>query len=495
MKKYVNNLFLDVISGLIASIILSLISFFIGYFSKWKAGYIVLISIVTFITTFILLFCYLEKNKISKSDCKYINLAHKLGIKDFFNGIDGTEFQYSKCCEMSNLHKLDVMCVSGAKWLGREEVSNSKNVEILNTEQYKKFSNMLNNVRLNRGKVRFLLLNPYCEQFKQYSNSNKENDFDEKIYEYWKSLEDKYDCLEVHVYSFSPLLRLQFINDSKLLLAGYNIGKSKEELHMEIDTNEKEGENSLFQSYVRLYDYFWENTKTLEEAQKSEISKRLYNEYDTYQNFVQNAAALGIETFFEDINDSYFGYEKCCRMRNLKELDVMCVSGAKWLGKELNKTTLEQDIKNTRQYSAFINLLKSIKYRRGKVRFLLLNPYCYQFDEFVSAQGRRNFDVELYSFWQELEKKFECLEIHVYSCHPMLRLQFIDNNLLVSSYSIGSREKLMFMKVSIDKDGTKENSLYHSFSRLYEYMWQKTETLSEVIEKHYNENGGSKNER
>lgn len=79
---------------------------------------------------------------------------------------------------------------------------------------------MLNKVEANNGEVRFLLIDPTCDDYAKMKKQ-REGAMGNGAYIVWKELVQQYTCLSVRCYMHLPSFRLQFMDDKLLAISRY----------------------------------------------------------------------------------------------------------------------------------------------------------------------------------------------------------------------------------------------------------------------------------
>lgn len=99
------------------------------------------------------------------------------------------------------------MGVLGGKWVQQPE---SKRI----------FEEMLRNVEIVGGSIRFLLVDPQGKGYQDLRDIRQGHISDSPI-QIWKTLVARYRCLEVRLYDRLPTFRLLFLDDTHLALSRY----------------------------------------------------------------------------------------------------------------------------------------------------------------------------------------------------------------------------------------------------------------------------------
>jgi hypothetical protein len=129
----------------------------------------------------------------------------------------------------------------------------------------------------------------------------------------------------------------------------------------------------------------------------------------------------------------------------------------------------------------FARFLAGIQARRGKVRFLLINP---KGESFKLLQGMRGepLGVNMVPF-SDLLNEYSCLQIRLYDTLPCLRLVFIDGDwLAVSSYVVDQKEYVRanrgWAAPQLIVTCAAPYSLYDAFALYFETLWNASENLT-----------------
>lgn len=193
---------------------------------------------------------------------------------------------------------------------------------------------------------------------------------------------------------------------------------------------------------------------------------------------------LGITSATGKLTESKFNPEQCMTRIN-SSLEFIGIGGGKWV---VN--------------SKFEEFLKKIKRKRGKVRFLLLNPKCEEYSNLRDDRGqtmRTDDSVVLIKKYQNMYQDF--FEVRFYDDLPTFRLVIIDKSVIgMSWYNFDAvntddkeninqfREHVGWKAPHLEiqaSDIINNKYTWSLFSPLYEYFereWGKAKKLDETIE-------------
>jgi len=130
------------------------------------------------------------------------------GIREFIPTLINSIFSPINC--LSTIYnELDFMGILGNKWIENENLM----------ELFEKFLLRVSN---NQGKVRFLILNPNSNNYKNYVNLEKDNP-NNKTTNHLLELTKKYDCFKVKLYDANPCFRLTFVDRTVLAFSVYRL--------------------------------------------------------------------------------------------------------------------------------------------------------------------------------------------------------------------------------------------------------------------------------
>ena len=127
----------------------------------------------------------------------------QLGIVGTVNKLFGSKFEPQKCMEETE-SKLYFMGLQGSKWVNDLE----------------KLERFLSKCELNKGKVRFLMINPQSKSYEDLKNRRKET-LQNETTKIFLRLVNKYSCLKVRYYDFIPNFRLTFVDENTLAVSKY----------------------------------------------------------------------------------------------------------------------------------------------------------------------------------------------------------------------------------------------------------------------------------
>lgn len=217
---------------------------------------------------------YAEKDAIL-SDMNITSEEHLLTLKELHKNLDLLGIE--KCTEkltdtpfmpqicMQNVKKtLFFMGVAGSKWVNDPPV-------------YAEFERMLRKVSAAQGEVRFLLLNPNGNGWKQLKKLRRDN-LSDISYNKYRTLMENYPCLKVRLYDPLPSFRLQFVDGTYVAVSRYKFEFSEYEKthygwdapHLIVENEEQElvqGTTkhfwSLYMAFQFLYDHIWNLSEEL----------------------------------------------------------------------------------------------------------------------------------------------------------------------------------------------------------------------------------------
>lgn len=227
------------------------------------------------------------------------------------------------------------------------------------------------------------------------------------------------------------------------------------------------GKNFIFKSF--LFVVRWTNafvdfsrpgepdSDDNEKAQQDDISEELIREESKRNERI--LLKLGITKLLNQIDGS--GYEaKECIKEVQDSLRFMGTAGSKWLN----------------DMTAFEKMLKRVRMKRHKVRFLLIDP---QGEGFSSLENPPELDV--YKKWLELTRKHpkDYFEVKLYNDYLSFRLQIVDERyVVVSKYESEEvvddcKPTMVIYKSGKLPDGTNPHthSLYESFKNIFDSKW------------------------
>lgn len=199
-----------------------------------------------------------------------IKKYEEVGITDCTKELKGTEFEPIRCMK-SVKHTLYFMGVGGSKWVTG------------NHGEYEQFENMLKRVKASkRGDIRFLVIDPRGNGYKELEELRGKDAVPLESYRALYSLAKKYHCLQIHLYDHLPSFRLQIVNDEYVTASRYFFEREKfydssrgwKIPHLIVKAeNDLNYKWSLYDSFRQLYDYIWENSKSITELENTDILK------------------------------------------------------------------------------------------------------------------------------------------------------------------------------------------------------------------------------
>lgn len=257
----------ETIITVLIGILQALVTAVVGHLLQGKL--VLIIAIVAINVVVIILVWNFFRRKVKERD-DLLQLYKNVGIDGCTEELKDTPFEPRQC--MRNVNKyLDFMGVGGNKWVDQDD-------------KLELFEDMLNRVQAANGKVRYLLINPNSHGYKALKKL-RNNKVPSSSYTTFRSLVEKYNCLEVRLYDDLPSFRLQFVNQEYVAVSRYYI---EHELHANkdfgwkiphiivraekisnIQTGETEYSATLYKSFEQLYQYIWERSTDI----KNEINQ------------------------------------------------------------------------------------------------------------------------------------------------------------------------------------------------------------------------------
>ena len=194
---------------------------------------------------------------INKFDEETIKELAEIGVIRCTEKLKDTEFAPMNCMKAIKKH-LDFIGIMGAKWIERTEARNA-------------LDRLLVKLSTNSGKVRFLLIDPTCEDFEKFKLL-RDGLIKTAAYQLWLDMAKKYPkYLEVRLYSHLPAFRLQLMDESQVAISKYpfdsedheKAGRGWESPHLII------GSGSTFSFYDVFERYFeseWDAARDIREV-------------------------------------------------------------------------------------------------------------------------------------------------------------------------------------------------------------------------------------
>lgn len=220
-------------------------------------------------------------NKLTEENQNYsdkFRVLQSLGIIDCTEELKTSAYA-PKACIPEIVRSFDFMGIGGEKWVkNKDEDEDDDKVDILEC-----FESMLLRTDSFRGKVRFLIIDPECKEYKKLYKL-REKSLPTESYDIFLDLLDRYDNLEVRLYSHFPTFRMQFVDNKYLAISRYYFDKNIHDdseggwktPHLIIvnevaQINDKElYKGSLYGSFVMAFNYYWEqNTRDIREWAKA----------------------------------------------------------------------------------------------------------------------------------------------------------------------------------------------------------------------------------
>jgi len=189
-----------------------------------------------------------------------IHLYEELGIINSTEELKGTQLEPLQCMKDVRT-SLSFMGVGGEKW-------------VKDTQLRKAFKNMLRQTKTVGGEVRFLLINPSSEAYGLLYQLRGES-VPYESYEHFADLVNKFDNLEVRLYSDLPSFRMQFVDDKYLAVSRYyfdkvshdSVGGGWRTPHLIISAEQKgfgekesRHKGSLYGPFLLSYSFIWSHS-------------------------------------------------------------------------------------------------------------------------------------------------------------------------------------------------------------------------------------------
>lgn len=197
---------------------------------------------------------------VHPSDIKSPNVQDELitnlkeiGIVNATSQLAETKYEPAQCMKQVR-KRLFFMGLLGSKWVTPANVRSD-------------FVLFLKRVQALNGEVRFMLIDPKSQYFKDLMNLRGGALSDDSL-KYFLQLSKEYSCLQVRLYNQMPCFRLIFIDDKILAISCYKIEKegyvqSKfgwSAPHLVIDSNSPW---SLYISFELYYGQIWDSAKDI----------------------------------------------------------------------------------------------------------------------------------------------------------------------------------------------------------------------------------------
>jgi hypothetical protein len=187
-----------------------------------------------------------------------LSLAIKtLGIAEGWIRLDQSRFKPIDCMERCHRH-LSFLGNLGNKWVKEPQF-----------QQFLRRMNALHAADPAQGLVRFLILNPESDAFKQLEIAS-EGSIDGSSIEELRLLSKAYPCFQVKLYSCVPCFRLTFIDGIELGFAPYRFlgcgvvraGLGHEAPHLLV-RRDNNWPWSLYETFERYFDQLWSARSTI----------------------------------------------------------------------------------------------------------------------------------------------------------------------------------------------------------------------------------------
>jgi hypothetical protein len=223
---------------------------------------ILVFAILNLTITGVLIFYY--RKKIKEFNDKQ-SLYSDMGIVDCMKELTDNELSPSACMKTVK-HHLSFMGVGGEKWVKEPSLMNE-------------FRDMLKKVNSEAGEVKFLLLSPASESYKQLCKLRKD-EVPVVSYTQFAILMNEFTCLKVKLYDHLPSFRMQFVDKTYVAISRYYFDQ---EFHSNADRgwkiphviiyaehishnpSEQIHKGSLYTSFSGFYDYLWKHSMDLQD--------------------------------------------------------------------------------------------------------------------------------------------------------------------------------------------------------------------------------------
>lgn len=133
-----------------------------------------------------------------------------VGIVDCTTKLTESRFEPIECMKQAK-RKLFFMGIVGSKWVTEPRIRDE-------------FRQFLNRIQSQGGAVRFLMINPRGDKFRQLKSLRGGNISAESL-KHFRSLIKEFPCLSVRLYDQMPCFRIVLIDDKTLALSKYRIDR------------------------------------------------------------------------------------------------------------------------------------------------------------------------------------------------------------------------------------------------------------------------------
>ncbi|MFB6225481.1 MAG: hypothetical protein ABEI13_03425 [Candidatus Paceibacteria bacterium] len=193
---------------------------------------------------------------------------------------------------------------------------------------------------------------------------------------------------------------------------------------------------------------------------------------------------LGVEKGVESTKDGPFSVKEATD-RAEESIKFLGLFGSKWVDENYSR-------------NQFTDLLDEFEANHGSsdcpsVKFMLVDTSSHGFEEIASMRNVHNSTLSkngCLKQYHELEEKYDCLSIKLYSFIPTFRLIFVDERLGISRYHYKPPEELKDFKRGREIPHVAVNpepryTLRDPFEQLFDQLWRSDET-ERLKPKHYN---------
>lgn len=200
----------------------------------------------------------------------YMDILRDLGITSATGKLTESKFNPDQCMARIN-NSLDFIGIGGGKWVVNDN-----------------FEDFLKRLKRKRGKVRFLLLNPNCKEYKNLRNDRGETVRTNESVKLSERYQNEYqENFEVRFYDNLPTFRLVIIDKGIIGMSWYNFDATNTEgkdlvkfrehvgweaPHLEIQASDADSNKYSWSLFSPFYEYFereWEKAKKLNETKST----------------------------------------------------------------------------------------------------------------------------------------------------------------------------------------------------------------------------------
>lgn len=276
---------------------------------------------------------------------------------------------------------------------------------------------------------------------------------DKKLYSPSTGILDKFQRLEEDMNSSENLLTINDFNNRPF--NGLSLYKT---YYNPIDSESKRLNNPKRIHKKSMLDAiaFYLSYRDIDHFLSSKVSSE--DKFNFDQETLNTLQLLGLDWAKMSLKNSDLNPLKVMR-ETKKELSFMGISGSKW-------------INNMVKFEEFLSKIQSVN---GNVKFLVMNPYCKNFEYIHTIRGEftpEETNTEL----EGLVKKYFCFQVKYYEFTPIFRLIFKDQSILgFSRYkwdSIGFNNSGMgWESPHLSFNSESSWSLYYPFEKYFEDIW------------------------